>query len=262
MKIPGREITSLSWEGKSLRIALAVDSFIYFANIRPDYVWCYFNKTVAFLEPETKKDYSFVTFWDTATNQCYPKQVENVLGIISNNDHCAIAVETQKIIPKDPNITVENNFKDQMFQLLICNSMSTTVDSKYTDLRPQFITMNSTHVVIASKDHFLIWHYHTPKGSSQLHGFKSRKDKRYHIDDSPSGVVEVLNDLDKNVYEQPIKTEPSMDPICCIAASEKILLIARESGVIQEYTIPHIALCNRHTLQNRAYKISINCNST
>ena len=28
---------SCSWEGGSLRIALAVDSFIYFANIRPDY---------------------------------------------------------------------------------------------------------------------------------------------------------------------------------------------------------------------------------
>lgn len=37
LKVPGKEMRSLSWEGGSLRIALAVDSFIYFANIRPDY---------------------------------------------------------------------------------------------------------------------------------------------------------------------------------------------------------------------------------
>lgn len=30
-------MTGVGWEGGGLRIGLAVDSFIYFANIRPDY---------------------------------------------------------------------------------------------------------------------------------------------------------------------------------------------------------------------------------
>ena len=30
-------MSALSWEGGGLKIALTVDSFIYFANIRPDY---------------------------------------------------------------------------------------------------------------------------------------------------------------------------------------------------------------------------------
>jgi hypothetical protein len=37
LKVPGKQMCSLSWEGGGLKIALAVDSFIYFANIRPDY---------------------------------------------------------------------------------------------------------------------------------------------------------------------------------------------------------------------------------
>ena len=37
LKVPGKDLKSLAWEGGSLRIALAVDTFIYFANIRPDY---------------------------------------------------------------------------------------------------------------------------------------------------------------------------------------------------------------------------------
>ena len=35
--MPGKQITEACWEGAGLRIALAVDSFIYFANIRPNY---------------------------------------------------------------------------------------------------------------------------------------------------------------------------------------------------------------------------------
>lgn len=37
LKVPGKQMSALSWEGSGLKIALAVDSYIYFANIRPDY---------------------------------------------------------------------------------------------------------------------------------------------------------------------------------------------------------------------------------
>lgn len=267
LKIPGREITSLSWEGKSnCRIALGVDSFIYFANIRLDYMWCYFNKTVAFIESTNPNHQSMdpnqnmVIFWDTKGNQTTSKVVDYVLGIHSSGEHCVITCETQKIIPKDTNIVVETSFKDQMYQLIICNSLGTTVDSKYIDLKPQFVSMNSSHVIVASQSQFLLWQYHTPKSS--MHGLKQKKDKRFHIDDNPSGVNEVLSDLDRVSYDPPIKNVPTKDSICCIAASDKIMLIGRESGVVQEYVLPNVAICNRHTFANRACKISINCNST
>lgn len=37
LKVPGKQMTGVAWEGGGLRIGLAVDSYIYFANIRPDY---------------------------------------------------------------------------------------------------------------------------------------------------------------------------------------------------------------------------------
>lgn len=37
LKVPGKQMTGIAWEGAGLRIALAVDSYLYFANIRPDY---------------------------------------------------------------------------------------------------------------------------------------------------------------------------------------------------------------------------------
>ena len=42
LKVPGSGVTALSWEGGGLRIALAVESFVYFANLRPDYRWGFF----------------------------------------------------------------------------------------------------------------------------------------------------------------------------------------------------------------------------
>lgn len=129
---------------------MAVDSFIYFANIRPDYMWCYFGKTVAFVNGNAGLDTSSVTFWDTVSNQvrrklkipignnitfsyklqCYLKQIDTPLGIASSQDHCVIAVEYLNVASKDPNMTVETNFKDRKYQLLVCNSISTTVDCK------------------------------------------------------------------------------------------------------------------------------------
>lgn len=70
LKVPGKEISACTWENGSLRIALAVDSFIYFANIRPNYSWTYFMKTIVFVNefPRDKED-TTVTFWDTASQQ-------------------------------------------------------------------------------------------------------------------------------------------------------------------------------------------------
>lgn len=139
LKIPGKEITSLSWEGKSLRIALSVDSFIYFANIRPDYTWCYFNKTVCYLEATKTEESSLISFWDTNSNQCYSKQVDPIIAMTATTDHCVLAVET-KISAKEFSFMNDSKSKDYMYQLLVCNSISTTVDCKLPFVEPPHST--------------------------------------------------------------------------------------------------------------------------
>ena len=37
LKVPGKQLSTVAWEGSGLRIALGIGSFIYFANIRHDY---------------------------------------------------------------------------------------------------------------------------------------------------------------------------------------------------------------------------------
>ncbi|XP_069964881.1 WD repeat-containing protein 35 isoform X2 [Bactrocera oleae] len=274
LKVPGNEISSLSWEGKSLRIAMAVDSFIYFANIRPDYMWCYFEKTVVFLNKNStnhtrNSTTNVITFWNTVSNQSFLKEVEPALGMAACNDHCVLAVECLNSNMKENIVTDATNpiqNDDKCYQLMLCNSIGTTVDSKYTDMKPNFIAINSGHVAIASFDEVLIWHYNTPKSAANLHGAKGRKENRFHIDDTPTGV-EMAKDLviatggasyDKKAYKQHV----NIDPICALAMSEKILLVARSSGTINEYSVPNVALRNRLKINARPYKMSINCNSS
>ena len=55
LRVPGAKINALCWEGSGTRVALAVDSFVYFANISPDYAWGYFGNTLRALGMGTRR---------------------------------------------------------------------------------------------------------------------------------------------------------------------------------------------------------------
>lgn len=93
-----------------------------------------------------------------------------------------------------------------------------------------------------------------------MHNVKSRKEKRFHIDDTPTGV-DLAKDLVVSKTSQEYK-ENNSDSICSLAISEKLLLVARESGIINEYGVPNVALRNRHKIGSKIIKMAINCNST
>ena len=91
LRVPGTGISGLCWEGNGLRLALAVDSFIYFTNIRPDYSecalyqwglalplpppdpaavsapleWGYFCNTLVYAFSRPDRTEHCVMFWDT-----------------------------------------------------------------------------------------------------------------------------------------------------------------------------------------------------
>ncbi|XP_014288387.1 WD repeat-containing protein 35 [Halyomorpha halys] len=246
MKLPGRVITTVVWEGTSLRIALAVDSFIYFAIIRPDYKWAYFSKTLVF--SHSSRTGTEITFWDTNNNEVHHKQVKFLYAINAFKEHCAIAFKTDDM--------------NEQYMIHVCNTIGITVDSKSIDIEPLWISINTTQIFCASKDHFMIWHFMTPKSHSTL-GItgRHRRERLYHIDDTPSGVAEVIQDLDKT-YQPNINMQATNDPICCITVSDKILVIGRESGSLQRYSLPQVALVQRFTLGVRPKTIAVNCDST
>ncbi|KFV77076.1 WD repeat-containing protein 35, partial [Dryobates pubescens] len=247
LKVPGKQISALSWEGSGLKIALAVDSYIYFANIRPDYKWGYCSNTVVYAYTRPNRPEYCVVFWDTKNNEKYVKYVKSLISVTTYGDFCVLATKADENQPQ--------------YVLVLCNSIGTPLDPKYIDIEPLFATMTKTHVIAASKEAFYIWQYRVAKKLTAMEinqVSRTRKEGReriYHIDDTPSGSADGHLDYSKTI-------EGTRDPICAITASDKILLIGRESGTIQRYSLPSVGVVQKYTLNCRAYQLSLNCNSS
>ncbi|XP_056645490.1 WD repeat-containing protein 35 [Diorhabda sublineata] len=245
LKVPGNSIARCVWEGGSLRVALAVDSFVYFANIRPDYKWCYFKKTVVFSSFRPHKPGICLSFWDTSNNQCHTRWVHTLLGIAGYGDHCVVATKSDNEDPLGK------------YGLILYNTLGTPVDGKYINIEPIAIGMSSYQVFASSRNNFIVWYYKTPKSMSA----NSNRIKMFHIDDSPSGAVEIIQELEGG-SSIPVSTHETIDPVCCLVASDKCLIIGRDSGLIQFYVLPHLVLTNRFKISTRPHKMAINCSST
>lgn len=66
-------MTGCAWEGTGLRLAITVDSNIFFANIHPKYTWCFFKRTLIFSTGLWTANGIAITFWDTHSNIVSPK---------------------------------------------------------------------------------------------------------------------------------------------------------------------------------------------
>ncbi|KAI9557994.1 hypothetical protein GHT06_014747 [Daphnia sinensis] len=182
MKLPGHQITGLSWEGFSLRLAFAIDSFIYLAQVKHDYMWTCFSNTLVYHFHKRNKPESYVMFWDTKNNERYVKQVRQFIGTASCGDHCVLATRLD-----DEEIQISTQCD---FGLILCNALGTPVDSKYVSLEPRLVAMTSSHVVTASGKSFMLWHYRTPRSQTTIDitGIKrENKEKIYSIETFLSG---------------------------------------------------------------------------
>uniref|UniRef100_A0A8C8VI58 WD repeat-containing protein 35 n=1 Tax=Pelusios castaneus TaxID=367368 RepID=A0A8C8VI58_9SAUR len=191
LKVPGKQMSALSWEGGGLKIGLAVDSFIYFANIRPDYKWGYCSNTVVYAYTRPDRPEYCVVFWDTKNNEKYVKYVKSLISITTCGDFCILATKADENQPQ--------------YVLVLCNSIGTPLDPKYIDIGPLFVTMTKTHVIAASKEAFYIWQYRVAKKLTAMEinqVARTRKEGReriYHIDETPSGTSDGMLDYSKAI---------------------------------------------------------------
>ncbi|XP_053191008.1 WD repeat-containing protein 35 [Scomber japonicus] len=259
LKVPGKQMSGVGWEGGGLRIGLAVDSYIYFANIRPDYKWGYCCSTVVYAYTKPERQEYCVVFWDTKNNEKFVKYVKSLMSITTSGDFCILASKADNTHPQE-DAELESG-SHARYVLILCNSIGTPLDSKYIDIDPQFVTMTKTHVIAASKEAFYLWQYRVAKKLTALEinqvtrTKKEGRERVYHIDSNPSGSHDTSPDFAKAFTA-------TRDPICCITATDKTLIVGRESGTIHKYSLPNVVLIQKYTLNNRAYYLSLNCNSS
>lgn len=251
LRVPGQNLRAISWEGSGLRLALAVDSHIFFANIRPDYLWGYFSHTLVYAVLRKERNEHVVVFWDTHTDEKYTKYIKHVTHIRSSEEYCVL-------------VTKADDASGQHI-VIVCNDIGSPVDSKYMQLEPMHVAMTNSHVIATSEDVVYIWNYRSSVSrqaqgdlASAAAGMKQRRaEMMFHIDES---FAPGSGTHDKEGFVPPSTT--TQDPIACICATEQCLLVARESGIVQRYALPHLALEARFTIRCRPQVIAANCEST
>eukprot|EP00164_Ancoracysta_twista_P003121 GFYU01004159.1.p1 GENE.GFYU01004159.1~~GFYU01004159.1.p1 ORF type:complete len:1174 (+),score=402.74 GFYU01004159.1:102-3623(+) len=250
LKVPGSGVKGFSWEGDGLRIALAVDSFIYFANIRPDYKWGYFGNTVVYAFTKADRLEHCLIFWDTNNNEKYTKYVKKLLMIRAHGDHCVLATKA------DDN--------SGQYILIVCNAIGSPVDSKYIDIEPVYMTMTKYHIIVCSEDTVYVWEFRTRVSKltsieqqelTQAMRTKGRE-RVFHIDETPSGSTATSFDTFRKV------DRVTQNSIACVAAHENSFIVGRESGQIIRYALPHVTLESKHVLRTRPQMLAINCDCT
>jgi WD repeat-containing protein 35 len=144
LKVPGKAISALSWEHNGLRIALAVDSFIYFANIRPDHAYTLFaGDVLVYVYNRVERVDSILVFWNSKSEEKYVKYVSGgVHSIHSFGEFCLVVTDGP-----------------DGYILTVYNAIGTCVESRSIPYEPKSVAMTRTHIILAFPDFVMSWQF-------------------------------------------------------------------------------------------------------
>lgn len=181
----GKLIADCAWEAHSLRLVIAIDNFIYFANCRLDYkvkqtkererrivsnaqyhlvvlysrysglfvLYMYKTGTYCrFLEYENKRSRKKLFFPKKSERnlQVHYRYVRNLLTIGGYGSYCCIGALVER------NVSAAAPMTDT-YVVLLCNSIGVTIESKYIPFQPVHICVTQSYAIIAAKSLVFIW---------------------------------------------------------------------------------------------------------
>ncbi|CAG7816899.1 unnamed protein product [Allacma fusca] len=226
IKFPGTSCLSLGWDSLSLRLAVGVGENVYFANVRPCYKFSLFGSNTLVYAFSRCDGAAQIGFWDgqSVHVQEIPGKVVDIKG---NDVHCAILSLTTTGCY---NATILNSFGDPVDSITIV-----TID-------PFMINLTGSVLIAVAYNAITIWRFDyisRDDAVSCTNGVDlvaRRRLRSFHIDESPSIIGESTD-------EAKLK-ESTLDPASCSDAVGQMLIVCRESGKLQIYSLPHGALMN------------------
>ncbi|KAG5485157.1 hypothetical protein CUR178_08129 [Leishmania enriettii] len=246
LRVAGKHCGGITWEGGGLRVAIAVDSSVYFANVRPNYKYCYFKKTVVFAFTVPDKVEESVMFWNVNTSERRTKRVRGLQYLNACKDACVLVSRPDSVQ------------KQRMIQLV--NAIGSPLETRFIDLESYTYDMNSSIVVCCGDESIYMWQFRDPSTAVDALDPVSMQASRaesleriIHIDDI------VRSDSSPTMR---VRSALTNDFICAVSASESHMFVSRESGTLHVYQLNPLQLVSKCILATRAHSMSVNCNST
>lgn len=283
IRIPGETLSAMSWEGSGLRLALAVDSFIFFANIRPKYTWAYLLNTVVYTYYRSSSDRrdSAVVFWDQTNMETHTKIVANLKFLVAAGDYCVIIIaettpeesHARNNATPSSNIAVGNSNqlsstagKGEIYRIQLRNSIGAIVDTKVLGFCPKHVSMSPCHLTVTNDRTVYTWQF-------QSQSTKTSESNTFTTDSTSNSRAygkERMFDIENAHVSsaQPPETfrivqDTILDPISCVTISDIFLVVGRKNGSITRYTLPHLSPENTYNIPKcEPFRLDLNCTSS
>lgn len=119
--------------------------------------------------------------------------MKRLIALFGSADNCVLVsqAEDSQVNVINTSVNLFKNQQQQQFVLVLCNSIGTPLESKYVDVYPQFWSMNSSYIVVASKSYVYFWNYQSTVDRNSL---KKQTYERIIFIDSPNTSVQAKVD--------------------------------------------------------------------
>ncbi|GMR34389.1 hypothetical protein PMAYCL1PPCAC_04584 [Pristionchus mayeri] len=225
LKSPGNTMNDCAWDPTGLKIAMAIDNCVFYATIRPDYLWCYGGHSVVYAYSGGQQDEYTVVFYETRLQESYTKHLRGLKALTGHGDYVCYVCAHE-----------ESKTSTEMYAVQLCNGIGTPVDFKTLEIDPKFVEMNSTSAVFASPECFVIWHFSLPRKVDMGLRLAGK---------NADGALDQVFYLDNFFPVITEKRRKGADSICCICLGDNFFLAATDSGSLYQFSLQSGALLNR-----------------
>ncbi|GMS87190.1 hypothetical protein PENTCL1PPCAC_9365, partial [Pristionchus entomophagus] len=230
IKNPGTSLRDCAWDPTGLKVALALDNGVFYATIRPDYLWAYGGHSVVYAYSEGQQDEHTVIFYETRLQESYTKHLGGLKALTGHGNYVCYVCRHE-----------ESKTSTAVYAAQLCNGIGTPVDFKTLEIDPKFVEMNATAAVFASPESFVIWHFSLPRKADMglriaPKASETALDQVYFLD-----TLIPLTDTS-------FKRRKGADSICCICLGDSFFLAATDSGNLFKFSLNDGVLINRFVI--------------
>ena len=199
-----------------------------------------------------------MAFWDPRSGTLYTKQLPSIRFLLSSPgcEYCVTAY-VEKEEPKSSAPQKSDIVRSMTLQ--VRNAIGAVVDTKSLPFHPKSMTMSYNYIFAADDRTVYAFNFQQSSSSSaaedaQVAGWKG-KERMMDIDNVAIAIPQPAE-----TYR--IISDPVDNPIRCMCAGEKYLLVARQDGSIIRFLLPYLNVENTFNAACEPFRMEMNCTAT
>ena len=254
--------------GNSTTIALEAQNVIYTGFIKYNYKWTFLTGTIVlgYLIGDNKYN---VIYLDLENNAKLSKNIYGLLGIVSNDNTCALLTEN----------------KDETYNILFTNNFGNVIETKKCPIKPLLYTINNEYFIITDGNYIyiLIFKRNIATTSLKKDKDKNKEDDKLNIINNNAGInmnpfmtkldYKLMKEIvffvdddsvdinkikyDYNSFMNNTRYHKSKNSVIAMTLSPNYFFISHSSGNVYQYQTSTLQLIKKHNFKEKIKKLGV-----